>query len=184
MVKFDKKFTLNFVFKVTYQNGLHKDISYQNGYEKKSHKSRTCQLQRSKQTVISPVTTFVWKKIRSNVEDWKLNFLDKRVNWQTHWHQSVRILTRHFFNFFLFRFFFCWWRVVNWHKWVEVLHKSVGRGVTSGVCIMIKGCVALTSIGAVHYIMAFSDFRAVLSGVSLPHVEMALQQKFRHELSF
>ena len=30
---------------------------------------------------------------------------------------------------------------------------------------------------AVHYIMAYSDFLAVSSGVSLPHVEMALQQK-------
>ena len=37
---------------------------------------------------------------------------------------------------------------------------------------------------AVHYIMAFSDFRAVLSGVSLPHVEMALQQKFSPRSKF
>ena len=67
---------------------------------------------------------------------------------------------------------------------MEVLQKPVGRGVTSGVCIMIKGLCGIDINRAVHYIMAFSDFLAVLSGVSLPHVEMTLQQNLRHELGF
>ena len=60
----------------------------------------------------------------------------------------------------------------------------VGRVVASGVCTMLKGLCGIDIRRAEHYVMAFSDFLAVFSGVSLPHVEMALKQKSCHEVGF